>query len=205
VEDYEAVLSKCFNFATLRKLFKTRSDFSMLFDGMHGAGGPAAKRILCEVLGAPEECLVRCDPKEDFGGTHPDPNLVHAHSLVRAMGLDSAGCPSEMAAHAPSFGAALDGDADRNMILGRGIFVTPSDSLALLAANAVSSIPQFSSLGLNGVARSMPTSKALDVVAEELELSVFETPTGWKYFGNLMELEVRFKIIRCWSSLASVI
>jgi adenylate kinase len=191
VEDYEAVLAKCFNFDSLRALFRNRKDFSMVFDGMHGAGGLAAKRILCDVLGAPEASLVNCEPKEDFGGGHPDPNLVYASKLVKTMGIDSTGAPlKKTAKNTPSFGAAVDGDADRNMILGEGIFITPSDSLAVLAANAVAAIPQCSSLGLNGVARSMPTSKALDAVAEELELDFFETPTGWKFFGNLMEMEV---------------
>jgi len=188
VEDYEAVLAKCFDFGALQALLK-REDFSIVFDAMSGAGGDAAKRILCDALGAPAECLLNCEPKEDFGGKHPDPNLVYAEELVKRMGLDSTGTPTKSAKTAPSFGAAVDGDADRNMILGQGIFITPSDSVAVLTASAAAAIPQFAAQGVNGVARSMPTSRALDAVADHLDLDMFETPTGWKFFGNLMEME----------------
>ena len=131
---------------------------------------------------------MNCVPSEDFGGGHPDPNLAYAEELVKVMGLDGGGMQTAAATSAPDFGAAADGDADRNMILGKGFFVTPSDSVAILAANGKAAIPQFAG-GINGVARSMPTSGALDVVAEALDFSFFETPTGWKFFGNLMDCE----------------
>lgn len=129
----------------------------------------------------------RCDPREDFGGSHPDPNLTYASDLVARMGLDGNGQPTDQsateAAEPPSLGAAADGDADRNMILGRRFFVTPSDSLAVIAANAAA-VPYFARAGgLGGAARSMPTSGALDRVCEKQGIPMFETPTGWKFFG----------------------
>mmetsp|Transcript_15760 Transcript_15760/g.36711 ORF Transcript_15760/g.36711 Transcript_15760/m.36711 type:complete len:564 (-) Transcript_15760:2-1693(-) len=187
VDDYLAVLEACFDFPALKALV-SRPDFSMVFDAMHGAAGPSAKRILGEALGVPLDSLMNCVPSEDFGGGHPDPNLAYAEELVKVMGLDGGGMQTAAAKSAPDFGAAADGDADRNMILGKGFFVTPSDSVAILAANGKAAIPQFAG-GINGVARSMPTSGALDVVAEALDFSFFETPTGWKYFGNLMDCE----------------
>jgi len=187
VDDYADILRSCFNFPRLKE-FLAREDFSMVFDGMHGAGGPAAKRILVDELGAPEAALLNCDPLEDFGGGHPDPNLIYAGDLVARLGLDSSGNPTKAAEKAPDFGAAADGDADRNMILGKGFFVTPSDSVAVIAANAEAAIPQFRE-GVEGLARSMPTSRALDAVADALDLACFETPTGWKYFGNLMDMD----------------
>jgi phosphoglucomutase len=187
VDDYAAVLKTCFDFPRLKE-FLARDDFRMVFDGMHGAGGPAAKRVLVDELGAPLASLLNCGPLEDFGGGHPDPNLVYAADLVQMLGLDAAGNPTAAAKTAPDFGAAVDGDADRNMILGKGFFVTPSDSVAVIAANAQAAIPQFKS-GVGGLARSMPTSRALDVVADALDLACFETPTGWKFFGNLMDME----------------
>ncbi|AQK63457.1 phosphoglucomutase2 [Zea mays] len=154
----------------------------MNYDALHGVAGAYAKHIFVEELGADESSLLNCVPKEDFGGGHPDPNLTYAKELVERMGLGKSSSNVEP----PEFGAAADGDADRNMILGKRFFVTPSDSVAIIAANAVQSIPYFAS-GLKGVARSMPTSAALDVVAKNLNLKFFEVPTGWKFFGNLMD------------------
>ncbi|CAN1311612.1 Phosphoglucomutase, cytoplasmic [Linum perenne] len=165
-------------------VFDCASDYVKLmnYDAMHGVAGAYAKSIFVEELGAKESSLLNCVPKEDFGGGHPDPNLTYAKELVDRMGLGKSSTNGEP----PEFGAAADGDADRNMILGKRFFVTPSDSVAIIAANAVESIPYFSS-GLKGVARSMPTSAALDVVAKSLNLKFFEVPTGWKFFGNLMD------------------
>ncbi|XBI73655.1 hypothetical protein VPH35_067361 [Triticum aestivum] len=164
-------------------VFDSATDYIKLmnFDGLHGVAGAYAKRMFVDELGASESSLLNCVPKEDFGGGHPDPNLTYAKELVERMGL---GKTSN--ADPPEFGAAADGDADRNMVLGKRFFVTPSDSVAIIAANAVQSIPYFAS-GLKGVARSMPTSAALDVVAKNLNLKFFEVPTGWKFFGNLMD------------------
>jgi phosphoglucomutase len=175
--DYFATLQEVFDFPSL-KAFLGRSDFSMLFDGMHAVTGAYASPLFCDLLGAPTSALRNAVPLEDFGGGHPDPNLTYAHDLVEAL----------WASNAPDFGAASDGDGDRNMILGRHFFVTPSDSVAIIAANAQAAIPYFKS-GLKGVARSMPTSGALDRVAQKLGLKFYETPTGWKYFGNLMDAE----------------
>ena len=144
--------------------------------------GAYAHKVFVEELGAPPSSLANCIPKDDFGGGHPDPNLTYAKYLVKAMGLGE----TQPSGTIPQFGAACDGDADRNMVLGRKFFVTPSDSVAIIAANAVEAIPYFKG-GLKGVARSMPTSAALDVVATELGLKFFEVPTGWKFFGNLMD------------------
>ncbi|KVH97677.1 Alpha-D-phosphohexomutase, alpha/beta/alpha domain I [Cynara cardunculus var. scolymus] len=164
-------------------VFDSASDYVKLlnYDALSGVAGAYAKRIFVEELGAKESSLLNCVPKEDFGGGHPDPNLTYAKELVARMGLGK-----NPDSNPPEFGAAADGDADRNMILGKRFFVTPSDSVAIIAANAVQAIPYFSS-GLKGVARSMPTSAALDVVAKHLNLKFFEVPTGWKFFGNLMD------------------
>ncbi|MBX2823399.1 MAG: alpha-D-glucose phosphate-specific phosphoglucomutase [Gammaproteobacteria bacterium] len=170
---YEELMSSLFDFATIRQLIS--SGFSIRFDAMHAVTGPYAKAILENTLGAPTGSVVNATPLEDFGGGHPDPNPVWAKELVDAM----------MASDAPDFGAASDGDGDRNMILGRGIYVTPSDSLAAMAANAHLA-PGYAS-GLQGIARSMPTSGASDRVAAKLGVSSFETPTGWKFFGNLLD------------------
>jgi len=148
---------------------------------MHGIAGPYARRILGDILGIPEANLLRCNILPDFGGHHPDPNLTYAEDLVKQMGI------FVNRADAPDFGAACDGDADRNMILGKNFFVTPSDSLAVIAAN-FKSIP-FLKNGISGAARSMPTSGALDFVMTKLGLSCYETPTGWKFFGNLLDAE----------------
>ncbi|KAL6187512.1 hypothetical protein ACLB2K_038910 [Fragaria x ananassa] len=178
--DYVKLLKSIFDFDSIRKLLSSPK-FTFCFDALHGVGGAYAKRIFVEELGAKEDSLLNCVPKEDFGGGHPDPNLTYAKELVARMGLGKSDTQNP-----PEFGAAADGDADRNMILGKRFFVTPSDSVAIIAANAVEAIPYFSS-GLKGVARSMPTSAALDVVAKHLNLKFFEVPTGWKFFGNLMD------------------
>lgn len=177
-EDYVVLLKSMFDFAKLRALF-ARDDFSFLFDAMSGVTGPYGKRIFVEELGGPPSCVMRGDPLPDFGGGHPDPNLTYAAELVAA-------CDPKKNASAPDLGAASDGDGDRNMILGKGFFVTPSDSVAVIAAKGVAAIPWFAK-GLKGVARSMPTAGALDQVAKKLGIELHEVPTGWKYFGNLMD------------------
>jgi phosphoglucomutase len=173
VADYAALMETLFDFPAIHSLFA--GGFRMRFDAMHAVTGPYATEILENRLGAPEGTARNAKPLPDFGGHHPDPNLVHAKHLYDAM----------MAPDAPDFGAASDGDGDRNMILGKGIFVTPSDSLALLAANAHLA-PGYSE-GLKGIARSMPTSGAADRVAEKFDIGMYETPTGWKFFGNLLD------------------
>lgn len=235
--EYSELMHSIFDFALLKR-FLARSDFSFVYDTMHGVAGPFAHRIFVEDLGAPESSLMNAKPLPDFGGGHPDPNLTYAEALVVRMGLPAAsahahgkheddghghapgtgghphGTISEQVSAAadavkaaassaysslmsavasisggktPDFGAASDGDADRNMILGAKFFVTPSDSVAIIAANA-QYIPYFAKHGgIKGVARSMPTSQALDRVAEKLGLRCYEVPTGWKFFGNLMD------------------
>ncbi|MFA6902732.1 MAG: alpha-D-glucose phosphate-specific phosphoglucomutase [Gallionellaceae bacterium] len=173
VNDYAELMKSLFNFPAIKALLA--EGFRIKFDAMHAVNGPYAVEILQRRLGAPADSLMNCVPLEDFGGGHPDPNLTYAHELVEIMYGDNA----------PDFGAASDGDGDRNMILGKKFFVTPSDSLALLAANATL-VPAYSK-GLAGVARSMPTSAAVDRVAEALNIPCYETPTGWKFFGNLMD------------------
>jgi phosphoglucomutase len=180
-EDYVKLMKTIFDFEAIKELL-ANPKFSFCYDALHGVAGVYAKQIFVEELGAKESSLLNCTPLEDFGGGHPDPNLTYAKELVHTMGLGKVPPANEP----PEFGAAADGDADRNMILGKRFFVTPSDSVAIIAANAVGSIPYFST-GLKGVARSMPTSAALDVVAKKLELKFFEVPTGWKFFGNLMD------------------
>jgi len=172
--DYMAVMEELFDFESLRKLFD--SGFRMKFDAMNAVTGPYARHILEERLGAPAGTVVNGIPLEDFGGHHPDPNLVNAAELVAQMN----------AADAADLGVACDGDGDRNLILGPRFFVTPGDSLAIIAEHAAASIPGYSA-GLAGVARSMPTSTAVDRVAEMLGIRCYETPTGWKFFGNLMD------------------
>jgi phosphoglucomutase len=173
VADYQALMETLFDFDAIRGLFK--SGFRMSFDAMHAVTGPYAKAIFEEALGAPEGSVVNERPSPDFGGHHPDPNLVYAKDLFDLM----------MSPQAPDFGAASDGDGDRNLIIGRGMFVTPSDSLAVLAANAHLA-PGYAK-GLAGIARSMPTSAAADRVAAKLGIACYETPTGWKFFGNLLD------------------
>ena len=174
LEDYTAVMEELFDFDGLRALF--RAGFRMTFDAMSAVTGPYARHILEERLGAPAGTVINGTPLEDFGGHHPDPNLVHAAELVERL---SAG-------DAPDFGAACDGDGDRNLILGRNFFVSPGDSLAVIAEHAQNSIPGYRK-GLAGVARSMPTSTAADRVAAALGVRCYETPTGWKFFGNLLD------------------
>ncbi|QEY32967.1 alpha-D-glucose phosphate-specific phosphoglucomutase [Synechococcus sp. RSCCF101] len=173
VSDYLALMEKLFDLDRIAELL--RSDFPVVFDALHAVTGPYATQLLEQRLGAPAGTVHNGIPLEDFGGGHPDPNLTYAHELA-ALLLDG---------DRYAFGAACDGDGDRNMILGRGCFVNPSDSLAVLTANA-SVAPAYAG-GLAGVARSMPTSAAVDVVAKELGLTCFETPTGWKFFGNLLD------------------
>jgi phosphoglucomutase len=172
VADYAGLMAGLFDFEAIRRLFA--SGFTMRFDAMHAVSGPYAHAILEGMLGAPAGTVINGEPLEDFGGLHPDPNPVNAEELIDIM-----------CAQAPDFGAASDGDADRNMILGRGFVVTPSDSLAVLAANATVA-PGYAG-GLAGIARSMPTSRAADKVAAELGVPCYETPTGWKYFGTLLD------------------
>lgn len=173
VADYAKLMGELFDFDAIRNLFT--GGFTMRFDAMHAVTGPYAKAILEGILGAPEGTVVNGTPSPDFGGGHPDPNPVWAKALMDEM----------FAKDAPDFGAASDGDGDRNMIVGRGIYVTPSDSLAVLAANATRA-PAYAK-GLSGIARSMPTSRAADRVAEKLGIEIHETPTGWKFFGNLLD------------------
>jgi len=178
-ESYVDLMRKLFDLDAL-KTFMNRPDFSMLFDGMHGAAGPYAMKIFRELFGVKAESLMRCNVLPDFGHGHPDPNLTYAEDLVKKMGVFDKGVD------APDFGAACDGDADRNMILGKNFFVTPSDSIAIIAAN-FKSIPFLKEGGVAGVSRSMPTSGALDRVAAKLKLPLYEVPTGWKFFGNLLD------------------
>ncbi len=174
VADYKALMAKLFDFELIREAFA--EGVTLRFDAMHAATGPYAKAILVDELGLPAECVVNAEPLPDFGGHHPDPNLHHCHDLfVMMMGFD-----------APDIAAASDGDGDRNLIIGKGLYINPSDSLAMLAANAHLA-PGYAD-GLAGVARSMPTSCAVDRVAAKLGIPCHETPTGWKFFGNLLDV-----------------
>jgi phosphoglucomutase len=176
VSDYAELMSHLFDFPLIKRSIKS-SFITLRFDAMHAITGPYAKRIIEDILGAEPGSVINAEPLLDFGGGHPDPNLAHAKELSEVM----------FSAKAPSFGAASDGDGDRNMILGDNIFVTPSDSLAIMAANA-HLIPGYSQ-GVCGVARSMPTSQAVDRVADAFGIACYETPTGWKYFGNLLDAQ----------------
>jgi phosphoglucomutase len=173
VADYADLMESLFDFNAIRELIA--GGFELCFDAMHAVTGPYAMEIIERRLGAPAGSVMNGSPLEDFGGGHPDPNLTYAHELVEII----------YGADAPDFGAASDGDGDRNMVLGRGFFVTPSDSLAVIAANATLA-PGYAA-GIAGIARSMPTSAAADRVAEKLGVPCYETPTGWKFFGNLMD------------------
>lgn len=177
VADHAELLESLFDFDQIAKLL-ARPDFRMRFDAMHAVNGPYAHAILEGRLGAPAGTVVNGTPLPDFGGGHPDPNPVYAADLVSALADPNSGL---------SFGAASDGDGDRNMIVGKGFIVSPSDSIAVIAAN-YKLIPAYAK-GLSGVARSMPTSCALDRVAAELGISCYETPTGWKYFGSLLDAD----------------
>ncbi|MBW4461093.1 MAG: alpha-D-glucose phosphate-specific phosphoglucomutase [Nodosilinea sp. WJT8-NPBG4] len=174
VTDYGALMETLFDFGQIKQLLSS-GNFRFCMDSLHAVTGPYAKALFERRLNAPAGTVVNGEPLEDFGGGHPDPNLVYAHDLVAVMFGDNA----------PDFGAASDGDGDRNMVLGNNFFVTPSDSLAILAANATL-VPGYRN-GLAGIARSMPTSQAPDRVAEKLGIDCFETPTGWKFFGNLLD------------------
>ncbi len=176
VADYAELMESIFDFGKIRQMISS-GNFRMCMDSLHAVTGPYAKAIIEGKLGAPTGTVVNGTPLEDFGGGHPDPNLVYAHDLVEIMFGDNP----------PDFGAASDGDGDRNMILGSKFFVTPSDSLAVMVANA-KYIPAYQS-GLSGVARSMPTSQAPDRVAAQMNLPCYETPTGWKFFGNLLDAD----------------
>jgi phosphoglucomutase len=177
VADYADLMESLFDFAAIRALIG--GGFRLCFDAMHAVTGPYAREILERRLGAPAGTVINGVPLPDFGGGHPDPNLTYADQLVAIMyGTDDAN-------PAPDFGAASDGDGDRNMILGRHFFVNPSDSLAIIAANATLA-PGYAA-GIAGIARSMPTSAAADRVADKLGVPCYETPTGWKFFGNLMD------------------
>lgn len=177
VDDYQALMQQLFDFDKIKQLLQ-RPDFKMRFDAMNAVTGPYVLQVLEQTLGLPQGSVMRAQPLADFGGIHPDPNQKHAKELMSLLfseeGFD--------------FGAASDGDGDRNMILGHQCFVTPSDSLAIMAANA-HLIPAYKN-GLKGVARSMPTSQAADVVAKALDIPCYETPTGWKFFGNLLDDEL---------------
>ncbi|MEW9306281.1 alpha-D-glucose phosphate-specific phosphoglucomutase [Labrys neptuniae] len=175
VTDYAELMGKLFDFDAIRELFK--SGFTMRFDAMSAITGPYARRIIEDQLGAAAGTVVNATPLPDFGGHHPDPNPVNAKELYDLM----------MGPNAPDFGAASDGDGDRNLIIGRGIFVTPSDSLAILAAHAHLA-PGYAK-GISGIARSMPTSLAADQVAKAMGVGIYETPTGWKFFGNLLDAD----------------
>jgi len=174
VTDYAELMQSIFDFNLLKQSISS-GYITLLFDAMSAITGPYGKRILVDILGSSPESVINAEPLEDFGGHHPDPNLAHAHELAERM----------FSADAPTFGAASDGDGDRNMITGSNIFVTPSDSLAIMAANA-HLIPAYAK-GISGVARSMPTSQAVDRVAAKYNIPCYETPTGWKFFGNLLD------------------
>jgi phosphoglucomutase len=173
VADYADLMQSMFDFAAIKRWLA--DEHRIKFDAMHAVTGPYAKEVFVNRLGAPADSLMNCEVSENFGGGHPDPNLTYAEELVKIA----------YGEQAPDFSAASDGDGDRNMILGNRFFVTPSDSLALIAANA-KLIPAYAG-GLSGVARSMPTSGAVDRVAAKLGIDCYETPTGWKFFGNLMD------------------
>jgi phosphoglucomutase len=173
IEDYIDLMKKIFDFDLISSYIN--KDFRIVFDALNAVTGPYAKRLFVDHLGANSETVRNGIPLEDFGGLHPDPNLTYAKDLADLL----------LKGNLFSFGAACDGDGDRNMILGRGCFVNPSDSLAILAAN-YDCVPGYAK-GLSGVARSMPTSSAVDVVAKHLGINCFETPTGWKFFGNLLD------------------
>jgi phosphoglucomutase len=173
--DYVAMMKQIFDFDLIRSFLTSHPDFKVLFDGMHGVTGPYGVDIFVNELGLPATSVMNCEPKPDFGGGHPDPNLVYAHELVEAV--DQRGI---------HFGAASDGDGDRNMIYGAKTFVSPGDSLAIIAHHA-KLIPYFQKQGVYGLARSMPTSGAVDRVAKAQGLQSYEVPTGWKFFCNLFD------------------
>ncbi|KAJ3106132.1 Phosphoglucomutase-2 [Phlyctochytrium planicorne] len=176
VDDYVIMMKEIYDFAAIRAFFASHPNFKVLIDSMHGVTGPYSRRIFIDELGLPEESVMNAIPLEDFGGGHPDPNLTYAHELVEKVEKEKI-----------SLGAASDGDGDRNMIIGHGVFVNPSDSVAVIAAYAKNAIPYFQKSGVSGLARSMPTSGAIDRVAKAEGLKVYEVPTGWKFFCSLMD------------------
>ncbi|KAJ2488502.1 hypothetical protein IWW37_004773 [Coemansia sp. RSA 2050] len=176
VADYVELTKSIFDFDLIRRFRQQSPEFSLLFDALNGVTGPYGRRIFVDELGFPESALDQCTPLEDFGGCHPDPNLTYADKLVARVEREKV-----------SLGAASDGDGDRNMVLSHDWFVTPSDSVAVIAHYAAECIPYFQRQGLRGLARSMPTSCAIDRVAAAKGLEIFEVPTGWKFFGNLMD------------------
>lgn len=173
--DYVEMLKSIFDFALIKSFLESHKDFKVLFDALHGVTGPYGIAIFNKELGLPSSSTQNCIPSPDFGGGHPDPNLVYAHSLVEAVDKDKI-----------QFGAASDGDGDRNMIYGANAFVSPGDSLAIIAHYA-KLIPYFREQGVYGLARSMPTSGAIDLVAKKQGLQSYEVPTGWKFFCNLFD------------------
>ncbi|KAI8918701.1 hypothetical protein BC831DRAFT_516166 [Entophlyctis helioformis] len=175
VNDYVELVKEIYDFGAIKAFIAKTPDFKVLFDAMHGVTGPYAKRIFVDELGLPISSVMNFIPSEDFGGGHPDPNLTYAHELVERVEKEHI-----------HFAAASDGDGDRNMIIGKGTFVNPSDSVAVIAANA-DMIPYFQKTGIRGLARSMPTSGAIDRVARKKGFQIYEVPTGWKFFGNLMD------------------
>ncbi|KAG7093742.1 hypothetical protein E1B28_007393 [Marasmius oreades] len=178
VDDYITLLRGIFDIELIKQFLESHHNYTVLFDGLHGVTGPYATRIFTKLFALPESSVQNCVPLPDFGGGHPDPNLTYAKTLVDAVEANNI-----------QFGAASDGDGDRNMIYGKGAFVTPSDSVAVIADWAEEAIPYFHKKngGVKGLARSMPTSKAIDLVAQKRGLEYFEVPTGWKFFGNLMD------------------
>ncbi|KAJ5996893.1 hypothetical protein N7499_006795 [Penicillium canescens] len=173
--DYVTMMKEIFDFDLIKEFLSSHKDFKVLFDGMHGVTGPYGVDIFVKELGLPASSTMNCEPKPDFGGGHPDPNLVYAHELVEAVNKNGV-----------HFGAASDGDGDRNMIYGANSFVSPGDSLAIIAHHA-KLIPYFQKQGVYGLARSMPTSGAVDRVAQKQGLQSYEVPTGWKFFCNLFD------------------
>lgn len=177
VKDYVELLESIFDFDLIKTFLLTNADkFRVLFDGMHGVTGPYGRAIFVETLGLPDSAVQNAIPLPDFGGGHPDPNLTYAHDLVERVEKEGI-----------QFGAASDGDGDRNMIYGKGAFVTPSDSVAIIADWAAEAIPYFKKGGVKGLARSMPTSAQIDYVAKKKGVECHVVPTGWKFFGNLMD------------------
>ena len=173
LKDYTYLMEKIFDFDQISDFLK--KDFSLIFDAMNAVTGPYAKKMFVDKMGLSNDCLMNGNPLKDFGGLHPDPNLTYASHLADLLLIKKS----------YSFGAACDGDGDRNMILGRDCFVNPSDSLAVITANT-NCVPGYKE-GITGVARSMPTSSAVDIVAKSINIPCFETPTGWKFFGNLLD------------------
>ncbi|KAI3646125.1 hypothetical protein MP228_009053 [Amoeboaphelidium protococcarum] len=176
-KDYVELMKRIFPFDQLKSFLSDGQSFKLLFDGMHGVTGPYARAIFVDELKLDDSCLMNCKPLPDFGGHHPDPNLTYAKDLVDKVKREKI-----------DFGAASDGDGDRNMIISHDAFVNPSDSVAVIASN-YKCIPYFAKTGLKGLARSMPTSASLDRVAAKLKVDCYETPTGWKFFGNLMDAQ----------------